>query len=396
MKFTEECFASHMRAISGSAIRDIMKLLNVPGMISFAGGNPSNSALEPDVISELAQVVLSKYGTQILQYGATDGFAPFRESAAAFLRGDGVKCSAETVLPVQGGSQAFDLLLKALINPGDAILCESPTFLGAIQAMREYNARLIAMPTDEGGVIVSEAEKLIEKYHPKMMYVIPSFQNPTGITLSADRRKPIAELAAKYHVVVAEDDPYRDLRYAGEACPSIKSFDKDGWVVFLGSFSKIISPGLRVGFMAGDAGILRKCTVGKQSTDVHTANLTQAIVDQYLRRGLLPDHIKRICRSYKAQLDAMLSELSTFPKGTTYTRPDGGLFIFVTLPEGIDAKELLEQAVERHVAYVPGTHFFCDGGHENTLRLNFSNSSIAQIHEGMSTLREIFAQALAK
>ena len=159
---------------------------------------------------------------------------------------------------------------------------------------------------------------------------------------------------------------------------------------------RIISPGLRVGFMAGDAGILRKCTVGKQSTDVHTANLTQAIVDQYLRRGLLPDHIKRICRSYKAQLDAMLSELSTFPEGTTYTRPDGGLFIFVTLPEGIDAKELLEQAVERHVAYVPGTHFFCDGGHENTLRLNFSNSSIAQIHEGMSTLREIFAQALAK
>lgn len=288
----------------------------------------------------------------------------------------------------------MDLLVKALIDPGDVILVENPSFLGNMQCMRLYQARLVPVESDENGIIPEKLEEAMRLYHPKILYTIPTFQNPTGITLSADRRKPIAELAAKYGVVVAEDDPYRDLRYAGKALPSIKSFDKDGWVVFLGSFSKIISPGLRVGFMAGDSRILRKCTIGKQSTDVHTSNLTQAIVDQYLRQNLLPDHIASICQSYKAQMDAMLEELSTFPAGTTYTRPEGGLFIFVTLPEGIDAKVLLEQAVARQVAYVPGTHFFCDGGHDNTLRLNFSNSTILQIHQGMRVLKEIFTAAL--
>ena len=227
-----------------------------------------------------------------------------------------------------------------------------------------------------------------------MLYVIPTFQNPTGKTLALERRRPIAELAAKYGVVVAEDDPYRDLRYMGEALPSIKSFDREGWVVFLGSFSKIISPGLRVGFMAGDARILRKCTIGKQSADVHTANLNQAIVDQFLRQNLLPAHIASICNSYREQLGAMLEELRAFPEGTRYTRPEGGLFVWVELPSGIDAKELLEQAVARHVAYVPGTHFYCDGGHDSTLRLNFSNSTIPQIHEGMAVLRELIERAI--
>lgn len=388
MKFTEECFASHMRAISGSAIRDIMKLLNVPGMISFAGGNPSNSALEPDVISELAQVVLSKYGTQILQYGATDGFAPFRESAAAFLRGDGVKCSAETVLPVQGGSQAFDLLLKALINPGDAILCESPTFLGAIQAMREYNARLIAMPTDEGGVIVSEAEKLIEKYHPKMMYVIPSFQNPTGITLAAERRPQLARLAEQYGVIIAEDDPYRDLRYQGEPLLPIQAYDEAGWVVYMSSFSKYVSPGMRLGTAAvNNPMLLRKMVIGKQSTDVHSPTLTQAIVDEYLRRGLMTDHLKRICADYRTQLDAMLSAFETFPAGTKHTVPQGGLFVWAELPEGVNAKNVFDRAVKAGVAFVPGTYFYPDGGHENAMRLNFSMNKVPAIQEGMRRLK---------
>ena len=217
MEFTQDKFARHMQGINGSAIREIFKLLARPGMISFAGGNPSNSALEPEVVSRLAQEVLAKYGTTLLQYGGTDGFGPLRESAAEFLRGDGVNCEATDILPVQGGSQAFDLLLKSLIDPGDVVLCESPTFLGAIQAMREYNARLVDMPMDGEGVIVEAAEELIRKHHPKLMYVIPTFQNPTGITLSLERRRALAALAAKYGVVIAEDDPYRDLRYTGEA-----------------------------------------------------------------------------------------------------------------------------------------------------------------------------------
>ena len=388
MKFTEECFATHMRNISGNAIRDILNLLKVPGMISFAGGNPSNSALEPDVVREISQSVLTKYGTQILQYGSTEGFAPFRESAAEFLKSDGVNCSADTVLPVQGGSQAFDLLLKALINPGDVVLCESPTFLGAIQTMREYNAKLVSVPTDEGGMIVEEAEKLIQKYHPKLMYVIPSFQNPTGITLAADRRPKLAALAEKYGMVIAEDDPYRDLRFEGAPLPPIQAYDESGWVVYMSSFSKFISPGLRVGVAAlNNPLLMRKMVIGKQSVDVHSPTITQAIVDEYLRRGLLPGHLKRISAGYRTQLNAMLEAFDTFPAGIQHTVPQGGLFIWAELPEGIDAMKVFHRAVKAGVAFVPGTYFYPDDGHENTLRMNFSMNEPAAIQEGMRRLK---------
>ena len=386
-------FAHRFDAVSGSAIREIFKMIARPGMISFAGGNPALSALPDGQVSEIAREVLAKDGKAILQYGATEGYAPFLESLKAFAEQQ-IGCDIPAVLPVTGSTQAMDLLCKALIDPGDRILVEDPTFLGNMQCMRLYQAELVPVESDENGLMIDKLEEAIVRHRPKLLYTIPTFQNPTGKTLAADRRKPIAELAAKYGVVVAEDDPYRDLRYAGTPLPSIKSYDREGWVVFLGSFSKIISPGLRVGFMAGDARIIRKCTVGKQSTDVHTANLNQAIVDQYLRRNLLPEHIRSICASYQRQLDAMLGDLAGFPAGTRYTRPEGGLFIWVELPDGINSKALLEQAVERRVAYVPGTHFYAHGGHENTLRLNFSNSTVEQIHEGMAVIRDIFERAL--
>ena len=393
MKFTENQFAEHMKGINGSAIREIFKLLAKPGMISFAGGNPSNTALEPEIISELSSEVLAKYGTTLLQYGATDGFGPFRESAAEFLKGTGVNCSASTLLPVQGGSQAFDLLLKALINPGDVVLCESPTFLGAIQAMREYNARLIDMPTDDEGVIVEAAEELIRKHHPKLMYVIPTFQNPTGITLSLPRRKALAELAAKYGVVIAEDDPYRDLRYTGEPLPPIQSFDEEGWVVYMSSFSKYVAPGLRLGAAVANPTLLRKMVIGKQSADVHSPLLIQAIVDAYLRKGLMPGHLARICGDYRKQLDAMLEGFKYFPEGTRHTVPQGGLFVWAELPEGMDATKLFEAAVEANVAYVAGTFFYPDGGHLNTLRLNYSMCEIPVIQEGMQRLGRVLKEA---
>ena len=390
MQFTEESFARHMRPITGSAIRDIFKLLGRPGMISFAGGNPSNSALEPEVISRLAGEALANYGTALLQYGATEGFAPLRESAAEFLRGDGVRCEASQILPVQGGSQAFDLLLKALIDPGDAVLCESPTFLGAIQAMREYNAKLVDMPMDENGVIVEAAEALIREHHPKLMYVIPTFQNPTGITLSLERRKALAELAAKYGVVIAEDDPYRDLRYCGEALPPIQSFDEEGWVVYMSSFSKYIAPGMRLGAaVVRNPLLLRKMVIGKQSADVHSPLLIQAIVDAYLRQGLMPGHLERICGDYRRQLNAMLEGFGHFPAGTAHTVPQGGLFVWAELPEGVDGLKAFEASIEAGVAFVPGTHFYPDGGHLNTLRLNFSMCDIPTIEAGMKRLGEV-------
>ena len=334
-------YARRFDKVTGSAIREIFKVLGRPGMISFAGGNPSLDALPDRLCADLARDVLLADGKRILQYGATEGYPPFLESLTAYLKSHfGFSMEGDGVLPTTGSTSGMDLLLKALVNPGDAVLVESPTFLGNMQTMHLYEANLIPIESDEGGVRLDVLEEAARRYHPKLFYVIPTFQNPSGRTLAADRRGPIAELAAKYGFIVAEDDPYRDLRYQGQALPPIKSYDTTGNVVYLGSFSKLVSPGLRVGYLLAH------------------------------------------------------EELSSFPEGTRYTAPEGGLFIFVEMPEGFDATALFGEAVERGVAYVPGTHFYPDGVHHNTLRLNFSNSTPEQIHEGMGKLRELFAAHL--
>ena len=393
MNLSDLHYANRFDHVSGSAIREIFKIIAQPGMISFAGGNPSPAALPDAQVAEIASQVLMDNGKAILQYGATEGYPAFLESLQVFIR-EHLGFEAPSVLPVTGSTQAMDLLCKALINPGDRIIVENPSFLGNLQCMKLYEAELVPVSSDENGLDTDHLERLIIETKPKMIYTIPTFQNPTGRTLNLQRRKRIAELANQYGVVVAEDDPYRDLRYQGEPLPAIKSFDENGWVVFLGSFSKIISPGLRVGFLAGDANIIRKCTIGKQSTDVHTANLNQAIVDQFIRQNLLPEHIARISSSYAIQCNAMLKHLSEFPSGVRYTKPEGGLFIWAELPEAVNAKDLLEKAIEKKVAFVPGTHFFANGGHFNTLRLNFSNSSLDQIHQGMTILKELIVSTI--
>ena len=394
MKATELTFAKRFDGITGSAIREILKLMSTPGMISFGGGNPASASLPDETVSRLCQKVLEENGKNILQYGATEGYAPLKESLAPYLtRRFSFEVKPEDILPVSGSSQAMDLLCKALINPGDVILVENPTFLGNMQCMRLYQANVVPVESDENGIRVDKLEEAVLRHHPKMLYTIPPFQTPTGKTLAADRRPQIAALAEKYGFVVAEDDPYRDLRYSGTPLPSIKSYDKAGLVVFLGSFSKLISPGMRVGYIAAHPNILRKCVIGKQSADVHTATLNQAVVDAFLREGLLDNHVASLCENYGHQLNAMLEELALFPKGTTYTRPEGGLFVWAELPEIINATALLHKAVERKVAYVPGTHFYAEGGHDNTIRLNFSNSPIEKIREGMAILRDVIAQA---
>ncbi|MBR4428863.1 MAG: PLP-dependent aminotransferase family protein [Clostridia bacterium] len=386
-------FASRFDGISGSAIREIFKLLAVPGMISFAGGNPSLSALPDGQCAELAKELLLDKGKILLQYGATEGYAPLRESLVPYLKDRfSFDCKADEILPVTGSTQAMDLLCKALIDPGDKVVVENPTFLGNMQAIRLYQAQLVPVDSDDNGIKVDELEEVFKKEHPKMLYIIPTFQNPTGRTLTLERRKKIAALASQYGVVVAEDDPYRDLRYAGQELPSIKSFDTEGWVAFMGSFSKVISPGLRVGFLAAHPALLRKCVIGKQSSDVHTANLNQAIVDAYLRRGLLMPHVEEICKSYALQMNTMLGLLAKCGGVARYTKPEGGLFIFAELQEGMNAKDLLMQCVDRGVAYVPGTHFYPFGGHENTLRLNFSMCTIEQIEKGMGIMNEVFTK----
>ena len=394
MNAAEITFAKRFDGITGSAIREILKLMATPGMISFGGGNPASSSLPDDIIARLAVKVLGENGKNILQYGTTEGYAPLRETLAPYLKDRfGFEVTPDEILPVSGSSQAMDLLCKALIDPDDVILVENPTFLGNIQCMKLYQAKIVPVESDENGIMLDKLEEAIQKHKPKMLYTIPTFQNPTGKTLAANRRPVIAKMAEKYGFVVAEDDPYRDLRYSGSPLPSIKSYDTSGLVVFLGSFSKLISPGIRVGYITAHSTILRKCIIGKQSADVHTPTLNQAIVDAFLREGLLNSHVASICESYGKQLNAMLEELANFPEGTVYTKPEGGLFVWAELPKGIDTTALLMKAVERKVAYVPGSHFFADGGHENTMRLNFSNSSIEKIHEGMTILRDVIKNA---
>ena len=395
-------FAERFDGISGSAIRDIFKVLARPNMISFAGGNPAADAL-PDVeCAELAREALLADGKRILQYGATEGYPPFLESLTGYLQEQFAPYQSvmgpvekTQVLPLSGSTQGMDILCKAFINPGDAILVESPTFLGNMQSLRIYQSQLIPVESDDGGLILEKLEQAVQKHKPKMLYTIPTFQNPSGQTLAADRREPIARMAEKYGFLVIEDDPYRDLRYAGEPLAPIKAYDRQGYVAYMGSFSKLISPGLRVGYLLAQEDILRKCIIGKQSTDLHTASLTQAMVDLYLRRGMLRPHIDEILPPYREKMNLMLSELEKFPAGIQYTRPEGGLFIFVTMPEGFNATEAFAEAVERGVAYVPGTHFYPDGGHHNTLRLNFSNSTPQQIVKGMDILRTLFEEKLA-
>ena len=384
-------FASRFDKVTGSAIREIFKYLAKPGMISFAGGNPSLAALPDEICAELAHDVLKADGKRILQYGATEGYPPFVESLRDYLTQQyDFDWELNGLLPTTGSTSCMDLVCKALLNPGDAVLVESPTFLGNMQTLNLYQAKLVPVESDEGGVMLDKLEEAIKEHHPKLFYVIPSFQNPSGRTLAADRRKPIAELAAKYGFLVMEDDPYRDLRYTGEHLPTIKSYDKTGHVAYMGSFSKIISPGMRVGYLVAEKDILRKCTIGKQGTDLHTPNLNQAIVDQFLRRGLLAPHIESIIPAYKEKMELMLKELDSFPAGTKYTVPEGGLFIWVEMPETFNATEVFQEAVENNVAYVPGTHFYPYGGHHNTFRLNFSNSTPEQIKEGMEKLRKLF------
>lgn len=388
-------FAKRFDNISGSAIREIFKVLGRPGMISFAGGNPASDALPDAQCARLASSALTADGKRILQYGATEGYPPFLESLLGYLQNQfSFPIGKENLLPITGSTQGMDLLCKAFLNPGDVVLVESPTFLGNMQSLRIYESRLVPVESDENGLLLDKLEEAVKKHHPKLLYTIPTFQNPTGRTLAAERREPIARMAEKYGFLVVEDDPYRDLRYEGEPLLPIKAFDRTGHVAYMGSFSKIISPGLRVGYLIAQEDILRKCAIGKQSTDLHTPGLNQAIVDGFLREGLLAPHIAAVLPSYREKMNLMLAELEKFPKGTAYTRPQGGLFIFVTMPESFNATQAFREVVDLGVAYVPGTYFYPDGGHDNTLRLNFSNSSPKQIVEGMALLREYFEKKL--
>ena len=390
-------FAKRMEPITGSAIRELLKLTAKPGMISFAGGNPGNFSLPDEEVAEIIQELLKTNGKNMLQYGPTEGYAPLvYELQKYILEEFGAEVVKDEILPVTGSSQAMDLICKAYLNPGDNVIVESPSFIGNLQCLKIYEANLIPVKSDDKGIIIEDLERLINKYNPKMLYTIPTFQNPTGISMSIDRREKIAELAAKYNMLVAEDDPYHSLRYSGENLPAIKSFDKHGKVALLGSFSKVISPGLRLGYAVGPAELIAKMTVAKQGEDVCNNQLTMVTVSRYLERYDLDEHIGHCCAAYSKKRDYMLECIDKyFDKRVTHTRPGGGIFIWCDLPEGYSGTDLWRFALEHKVACVPGSTFDVKLDPKNRgFRLNFSLPSFEEIEKGCRIMGECIREFL--
>ena len=346
--------AERMQGVSGSAIRELFKLLGDPAIISFGGGNPSKACFPKEVIREITDELLRDKADILLQYGATEGYMPLRRAYLDYiLPGNGLHGELDNVLALTGSMQGLDLLCKAVINPGDVVLVEEPSFLGALQTFHVAQAKLVTVPIHADGIHADELEEVVRKYHPVMFYCIPTFQNPSGYVTGAATRKRIAELAAEYNMLVIEDDPYAALRFSGEKEPTIKSFDTSDNVIVLTSFSKTISPGLRVALCYGNKDLVRKMTIAKQGSDTHSPNLNQAIVAEFINRGYMDKHIEFISGVYAKSANCMIEAMDKyFPEWVRYERPVGGLFIWCTLPEGWEADKLFRRAVERKVAFV--------------------------------------------
>lgn len=381
--------AERMQGVSGSAIRELFKLLGDPEIISFGGGNPAKECFPKEDIRAITDELLLEKSDILLQYGATEGYLPLRKAYIEKILPDlGLTAKLENVLALTGSMQGLDLICKTVINPGDVVLVEEPSFLGALQAFNVAQAKLVPVPLHTDGLHVDELEALVREHKPVMFYTIPTFQNPTSWVSGVEARKAIARLAAEYDMLVIEDDPYAALRFSGEKLPTIKSFDTSDNVILLSSFSKTISPGMRVALCCGNPELIHKMTIAKQGTDTHSPNLNQAIIAEYLNRDLLPAHIAEISKVYANSARIMTEAMDEhFPDWVNYEKPVGGLFIWCTLPEGWDAQEVFNRAVERKVAFVPGEPFFSVRGRgKNTFRLNFSAEPEARIREGIKRL----------
>jgi 2-aminoadipate transaminase len=389
-------FSERMGRLQGSAIRQIMKLMSDPTIISLGGGNPAVESFPVETIREIAnQLLLEKPGV-MLQYGITSGYVPLRQAALEHLfRPKGIQAELDDVITFTGSTQGIYLVLDMFIDPGDPVLVENPTFLGTLNAMKKLGADLIPVQMDEDGLMVDDLEEKLKQYHPKLLYTIPTFQNPTGAVMNIEARKMTAKLAADYDMLVIEDDPYAALRYSGQVMPLIKTFDTSDNVILLTSYSKTISPGLRVACCCGNAELVRKMVIAKQGSDTHSPNLNQALIAEYINQGMMPEHLEFINSVYSKSLNIMLDAMGKyFPEWAKYEKPEGGLFVWVTLPEGMDASEIYKRSVaEKLVAYVPGAPFFTKPGiGDNTFRMNFSAEPEERIIEGVKRLGDLLKE----
>jgi 2-aminoadipate transaminase len=397
-------YAQRTQRMKSSAIRELLKLTENPEIISFGGGMPAPDVFPVEEFSAACKTVLKERSCEALQYGSTEGYRPLREMIARHTGRYGISVSPENILITSGSQQALDLIGKVFINPGDRILVEEPTYMGALQAWSAYGAEYVTVPMDENGMITDALENALRS-GVKFIYVLPNFQNTTGVTLSLGRRKQLIEIADHYGVPIIEDDPYGQLRYEGENLPSIVNLDNEfrkngtneyaGNVIYLSTFSKTLAPGLRLAWVIAPSQVIRKLVQAKQGADLHTATFNQIVAYEVARGGFLDRHIWLIRRVYGERRNIMLDAMEElFPPGVTWTKPQGGLFLWGMLPKGMDSTEILKVAIQRNVAFVPGTSFFALGGGENTMRLNFSYANPEQIQTGIERLANVLKETI--
>jgi 2-aminoadipate transaminase len=390
-------FAQRTRTIKSSAIRELLKLTQRPDVISFAGGLPAPEVFPLQRFQQACQKVLETSGPASLQYSTTEGFMPLRQMVANHLQRYGILATPDNVMITSGSQQALDLIAKLLINRGDRLLVEAPTYLGALQAFNVFGAEYVCVPTDDDGLRTDLLEEALRS-GPKFMYLLPNFQNPSGVTLSLERREELVFLADKYGIPIVEDDPYGQLRYEGDHLAPLVVLDRVnlrrdkgyslGNVIYLSTFSKTLAPGLRLGWIVAPGEVISKLVQLKQGADLHTSTFNQMVAYEVAQDNFLDEHVKLIRDVYRERRDVMLQALDEFfPKEATWTHPHGGLFLWVTLPEGANCQELLKSAVNEKVAFVPGDCFYPrEGDGLNNMRLNFSNATPEQIREGIRRL----------
>ncbi|MBC3918702.1 PLP-dependent aminotransferase family protein [Undibacterium sp. CY18W] len=385
-------FSQRAEQLQSSAIREILKVTMRPEVISFAGGLPSPETFPVERMRAAFDKVLSQQGKSALQYGPTDGYAPLREFLADSLSTSDSKILPDQLLMVSGSQQGLDLLGKVLVDEGSKVLVETPSYLGALQAFSVYRPEFESVDTDEHGVVPASVAAKGEG--ARLMYALPNFQNPTGRTLSVERRFELVETCARMGIPLIEDNPYGDLCYSGEPLPKMLNMNSGG-VIYMGSFSKVLTPGIRLGYVVGPAPLIRKLEQAKQAADLHTAQLTQMVVYEVIKDGFLTEHIPTIRTLYAKQCNAMLEAMSKyFPEGVQWTRPEGGMFIWVTLPAHMDSKQLLDEAIQQNVAFVPGGPFYANNPAPNTFRLSFVTVSPERINQGVEILGKLIKAKL--
>jgi 2-aminoadipate transaminase len=391
-----QLFADRMFTVHRSFIREILKVTEDPKIISFGGGLPNPDSFPVKAVADAAVKVLNDDGTSALQYSTTEGYLPLRQYIAERYDKKGIKVSADEILITSGSQQGIDLLGKIFLNKGDNVLVEKPTYLALLQSFGMYQPKFRSISLYEDGPDIEMLKKELAGHYIKIFYAVPNFQNPTGITYSKEKRKAVADAMKGYDTVFIEDDPYHEIRFMGEEQPSMRAFLGDN-AIMLGTFSKTVSPGMRLGWICARPDIMDKLIIAKQAADLHTNFFTQRVVYQYLMDNDVENHLKLIRSMYKKQREAMVNALERhFPENVKFTRPEGGMFLWVTLPDGISSMELFNLAIKENVAFVPGRAFYADGSGDNTLRMNYSSSSEEKIEEGVKRLASAIDTLLKK